>query len=51
MKKAQNLALIFSCLILMLVSVAKGDATNSTWNYNLNGTDWKMGNCKQKTYP
>lgn len=26
--------------------------TNSTWNYNLNGTDWTMGYCgKTKDYP
>ena len=51
MKRAHNLSLILACLVLMLLSVVKGDATTSAWNYNLNGTDWKMGECNKKTYP
>lgn len=51
MKRAHNLVLILATIVLMLATAVKGDATNSTWNYNLNGTDWKMGNCNKKTYP
>lgn len=36
---------------ILLALVVSADPTNSTWNYDLNGTDWTMGLCKAKNYP
>jgi hypothetical protein len=42
---------LVSSLLLANQVVSQYSPTNSTWNYNKNGTDWKMGLCNKKTYP
>lgn len=51
MKRAHNLLILLVLTVCLFASVTRADPTNSTWNYALNGTDWKMGNCNKKTYP
>ena len=47
----KNAIFIFCTLLAIFAMEVQADATNSTWNYDSNGDNWKMGNCGLKSYP
>lgn len=47
----KNMIFLSVAFLMTLTTLVKADPTNSTWNYDLNGTDWKMGYCGDKDYP
>lgn len=36
---------IISAVVLLLADMARGAATNDTWNYNQHGLDWNFDHC------
>ena len=50
--KRNSVIFIVFCALNLLLAPVYADATNSTWNYDSNGTNWKnIGECSTKTYP
>ena len=50
--KRHNVIILLCSALICLFAPVNADATNSTWNYAVNGTDWKkIGDCHTLTLP